>query len=215
LDGASAQSSRHEPEKRRADTFAQRNLFEPYASVLDHTPLWPTVGNHDVYNGMDPLPYQRVWTLPTLGEAGGAPSHTEFWYSFDHGQVHFVCLESMWSMRKTGWLEAMLEWLARDLAIATADDATRWIVAFWHHPPYSKGSHDSDSEVGSIRLRLSSSTQPPVSPRTRETSTKVGVDGALRNNGGKKKIKMRLRVGQKPSNCFVVVDHPFPSLPLY
>src|SRR6185436_13400961 len=28
-----------------------------------------------------------------------------------------------------------------------------WIVAFWHHPPYSKGSHDSDTESQLIKMR--------------------------------------------------------------
>ncbi|HTL52282.1 MAG TPA: metallophosphoesterase, partial [Planctomycetota bacterium] len=28
-----------------------------------------------------------------------------------------------------------------------------WIVAFWHHPPYSKGSHDSDKEGKLIEMR--------------------------------------------------------------
>ena len=36
-----------------------------------------------------------------------------------------------------------------DLA-ATAQD---WIVAYWHHPPYSKGSHDSDTEGRLVEMR--------------------------------------------------------------
>jgi hypothetical protein len=39
----------------------------------------------------------------------------------------------------------MLTWLAADLA-ATEQD---WLIAFWHHPPYSKGSHDSDDVADS------------------------------------------------------------------
>jgi len=37
----------------------------------------------------------------------------------------------------------MLAWLRQDLA-ATSQT---WIIAFWHHPPYSKGSHDSDNPI--------------------------------------------------------------------
>ena len=44
---------------------------------------------------------------------------------------------------------AMMTWLEQDLA-ATAQD---WIVAFWHHPPYSKGGHDSDVEVELLQMR--------------------------------------------------------------
>jgi len=34
-----------------------------------------------------------------------------------------------------------LQWLELDLAATTQT----WIIAYWHHPPYSKGSHDSDN----------------------------------------------------------------------
>ena len=34
----------------------------------------------------------------------------------------------------------MYQWLCADLA-ATSQD---FVIAYWHHPPYSKGSHDSD-----------------------------------------------------------------------
>ena len=43
----------------------------------------------------------------------------------------------------------MLTWLEADLA-NTAQD---WIIAYWHHPPYSKGSHDSDSEQRLYEMR--------------------------------------------------------------
>jgi hypothetical protein len=43
----------------------------------------------------------------------------------------------------------MAVWLTNDLANATAD----WIIAYWHHPPYTKGSHDSDAEIELIQMR--------------------------------------------------------------
>jgi hypothetical protein len=43
----------------------------------------------------------------------------------------------------------MHTWLAADLASTNQD----WIVAFWHHPPYTKGSHDSDTESKLIDMR--------------------------------------------------------------
>jgi Fibronectin type III domain/Calcineurin-like phosphoesterase len=36
----------------------------------------------------------------------------------------------------------MATWLRADLASSTR----QWTIAFWHHPPYSKGSHDSDTD---------------------------------------------------------------------
>ena len=39
-------------------------------------------------------------------------------------------------------------------AMNTQRFATRdWIVAYWHHPPYSKGTHDSDLEIELIEMR--------------------------------------------------------------
>jgi Fibronectin type 3 domain-containing protein len=40
-------------------------------------------------------------------------------------------------------------WLQNDLAATTRD----WIVAFWHHPPYTKGSHNSDTETELTQMR--------------------------------------------------------------
>jgi hypothetical protein len=81
--------------------------------------------------------------MPTAGQAGGNSSGTEAWYSFDHGDIHFVCLDSEGSPRTPG--SAMLTWLAADLAASTKT----WTIAFWHHPPYTKGSHDSDLDSDS------------------------------------------------------------------
>jgi hypothetical protein len=43
----------------------------------------------------------------------------------------------------------MYNWLCDDLA-ATSQD---WIITFWHHPPYTKGSHDSDLEAQLVEIR--------------------------------------------------------------
>src|SRR5690606_119797 len=87
-------------------------------------------------------------TFPTAGEAGGVPSGTEKYYSFDYGNVHFICLDSMSSDRSsTG---PMATWLREDLESTTQD----WVIAFFHHPPYSKGSHNSDNPTGSDRELL-------------------------------------------------------------
>jgi hypothetical protein len=70
-------------------------------------------------------------------------SGTEAYYSFDYANIHFVCLDSHDSDRRPGG--AMLTWLEQDLA-ATQQD---WIIAYFHHPPYTKGSHDSDDRKDS------------------------------------------------------------------
>jgi hypothetical protein len=125
------------------DADFQSGVFEPYASFLRTHALWPTRGNHDILYGGANDDYYDLFTMPDAAQAGGVPSLTEAWYSFDHADVHFICLDSEGSDRAPG--SAMLTWLQADLQ---ATDR-RWIVAFWHHPPYTKGSHDSDDPLDS------------------------------------------------------------------
>ena len=82
-----------------------------------------------------------MFNLPANAEAGGLGSGTEAYYSFDFANIHFVVLDSSGSDRTTGG--AMMTWLDNDLAQTDQP----WIIAYWHHPPYSKGSHDSDNPV--------------------------------------------------------------------
>lgn len=132
------------------DSEYQRAIFEAYPTVLRNTPLWSTIGNHETAQSSNPsssIPYYQIFSLPQDGEVGGVASGTEDYYSFDYGNIHFVCLDSMTSSRSaTG---TMATWLQEDLAATTQD----WLIAFWHHPPYTKGSHDSDSETALVQMR--------------------------------------------------------------
>jgi hypothetical protein len=125
------------------DSEYQNAVFNMYAWLAANSPLWPTLGNHDAgsaNSGTQSGVYYDIFTLPTLGQAGGLPSGTEAYYSFDHANIHFICLDSHDTDRaKDG---AMAQWLRADLE-ATARD---WIICYFHHPPYTKGSHDSDNK---------------------------------------------------------------------
>ena len=131
------------------DVQYQAAVFDTYRDELRSTVLWPALGNHDVASdsATQSGPYFDAFTLPTWAEAGGAASGTEAYYSFDYGDVHFVCLDSHDSDRSIDG--AMLAWLEDDLAATNA----RWLIAYWHHPPYSKGSHDSDAEGPLVDMR--------------------------------------------------------------
>ncbi len=121
------------------DSDYQRGVFDPYAGLLLTTPVWSARGNHDT----DSAAYAAIFSPPVAGQIGGLSSGTEAFYSFEVGDAHFICLDSFASDRADGG--AMMTWLAADLA---AHDRL-WIIAFWHHPPYTKGSHDSDDPVDS------------------------------------------------------------------
>lgn len=125
------------------DSEYQGAVFDMYPSMLRKSVLWPTRGNHEFLFDGPNNDYYDIFSMPTAGEAGGVASGTEAYYSFDYGNIHFVCLDSEGTDRSSGG--AMLTWLREDVA-ATARE---WVVAFWHHPPYSKGSHDSDNPIDS------------------------------------------------------------------
>ena len=134
-----------------SDSEYQLGVFNAYPSVLRQSSLWPTIGNHDTAGSNFPgheIPYFKNFTLPQNGEAGGIASGTEDYYSFNYGNIHFVCLDSMTTDLRPG--SAMWTWLTYDLAA----NSKQWLIAFWHHhPPYSKGSKDSDDDLISVQFR--------------------------------------------------------------
>jgi len=121
----------------------QSAVFEAYPSLLRNTGVYVTRGNHERNSAV----YYNNLTMPMAGEHGGLASGTEAYYSFDRGHVHFVCLDSYGTDRSAN--SPMWTWLENDLASTTAE----FIIAFFHHPPYTKGSHDSDREGDLIDMR--------------------------------------------------------------
>ena len=132
------------------DNEFQSRFFEMYDSTLRNKVCWPSMGNHEGFNANGKTgvgPYYDAYVTPTRAEAGGVASGTEAYYSFDYANVHFICLDSHDLSRKPG--DPMASWLKADLEKAKAD----WLIAFWHHPPYTKGSHDSDKETDRTEIR--------------------------------------------------------------
>ncbi len=132
------------------DSEFQGFFFESYADTLRNTVCWPAMGNHEGRHSSGQTgigPYYDAYICPTDAEAGGVASGTEAYYSFDFGQIHFICLNSHDLPRDPGG--TMAQWLKADLEKTKAS----WLIAFWHHPPYTKGSHDSDKELQLIEMR--------------------------------------------------------------
>ncbi len=131
------------------DEEYQLAVFDMYPAILRKIALWPTFGNHEgltSHSEDQQGPYYDIFTLPTNAEAGGTASNTEAYYSFDFANIHFISLNSHnIDKSPTG---KMLSWLSRDLAITNQI----WRIAFWHHPPYSKGTHNSDTELAMIEM---------------------------------------------------------------
>jgi hypothetical protein len=130
-----------------------------FSDIFHHLPFWPSPGNHD-YNTVwsqsttfgipysnIPLashegPYFEMVEVPTNAEAGGFPSQHEVFYSFDYGDVHFLSLNSEvfdYTLTYNG-INQMKTWIENDLN----QNTRKFTIAYFHQPPYSKGSHDSD-----------------------------------------------------------------------
>ena len=131
-----------------SDVDYQLRVFDVYKSIFKNIPVFPAPGNHDYaqsgYQSVSSLgldfPYFNIFTLPSI--AG-----TEKYYSTDYANIHFISLDSYGSYNTSS--SAMFNWLSDDLA----NNTQQWTVVYFHHPPYSKGSHNSDTEVELIDMR--------------------------------------------------------------
>ena len=143
------------------DAEFQAEFFNIYKDrFLKQNPLFPCPGNHDYNNGSSAaqndhaVPYYNIFSMPTAGEAGGVPSNNKAFYSFDVGGVHFLSLDSYGkegnATRLYDTTGVQVQWIKQDLA---ANQGKKWIVAYWHHPPFTKGSHDSDTEGELVNIR--------------------------------------------------------------
>jgi len=124
-----------------SDADYQASVFDEFPGLLPNSVLWSTVGNHELYDAVNQTwPYADLFTFPTAGQCGGTSSGSEKYYSFDYSNVHFVVVDSSTYVPGTLAIGPMLAWLEADLEANTLP----WVVALLHHPPYSKGGHDSD-----------------------------------------------------------------------
>ena len=140
-----------------SDADLQAKFFPVYQTLLRQTFFWPSLGNGDtglLANPPEDLPYFHVFSLPTQGEAGGIPSKTNRYYSFDYANIHFISLDTMTSDRSPDG--AMARWLVQDMKAAQQG----WIIAYAHHAPYSKGSHDSDRSYETEMVEFRESILP-------------------------------------------------------
>lgn len=137
----------------------QVNFFDVYKNkMLKQTILWPAPGNHEYANSAilqntHNIPYYSLFTTPTQGEAGGVASGTEAYYSYDYANIHFVSLDSYGHeenlYRLYDTLGPQVVWLKQDLEA----NSQKWTIVYFHHPPYTMGTHNSDTEGELIHIR--------------------------------------------------------------
>lgn len=132
------------------DQEFQEAVFDSYPELLKDTVLWSCLGNHETDTD-DGQPYIDIHTFPTAGESGGVASGSERYYSFDYGNIHIVSIDSETASNAQDLPGGggMIDWLELDLQSTDKD----WIIAIFHHGPYTKGSHDSDLRDKHINTR--------------------------------------------------------------
>lgn len=130
------------------DADFQANNFDHYVAQMRKYPLFPAIGNHEYANVgylsasalTTNFPYFDIFDIQ-------ASSNSEKYYSYDYGNIHFIAIDSYGAYNAPG--SPMYTWLQNDLD----QNTKKWTIAYFHHSPYTKGSHNSDTEIELIDMR--------------------------------------------------------------
>jgi hypothetical protein len=123
----------------------QHNYFNQLENVLKTSPLYTAIGNHDYHDSI--YNYLRTFSLPAKAEAGGLPSGTKQYYSFNYANIHVVVLCT--EIEDEAGVKTQTEWLKRDLD----NNKQVWLIACLHRPFHSGGHHKSDNDKSMQRNR--------------------------------------------------------------
>ena len=112
--------------------FTDRH-FRVYEELLSRTPMFASVGNHDVRTE-EGAAYDRAFDWPVV-----APGTR--YYAFRWNRTQFVVLDtSSHTDDVTGLFRGtgrQYEWLEETLRTSMSDPEVDWVVVYGHHPPYS------------------------------------------------------------------------------
>jgi hypothetical protein len=134
------------------DTHAQNVArYEGYFAITSQltysVPLYVAVGNHErIAYPAGRTAYEQEFTLP---ENNGADAATdgELYYSFDHGDTHFVSLSTEIPGEEGMVINDQKAWLENDLA----GNTNPWVVVFMHRPMFN-GMHADDPWINILNV---------------------------------------------------------------
>lgn len=120
--------------------------FSVFGPLLRRVPLYPTMGNHDVYNTLYRAPPGTPY-LETFAMLTNSLTGTAHFYSFDRGDAHFVSLfvpgllpYPELQAYALGADSLQLQWLEQDLARTDRP----WRIVFMHSPMFTSGGRRYD-----------------------------------------------------------------------
>lgn len=124
-------------------TYADTRCLSVYGPHMKNVPYFFALGNHDLYSGDGPFLdafYSPTNDVPLAVHAAERTS-PEHYYSFDHGDAHFVVLFAPFLNQyqlKVG--DPQHKWLAADLAASKKP----WKFITLHHPMATSALHRFD-----------------------------------------------------------------------
>lgn len=124
--------------------IASNGAFDEYltqfiaiaSDVVDTIPFMASPGNHD-WLSTPVSNYGRIFAVPR-----DADEAWRSYYYFTCGNVRFLSLDSS----VLGSL-AQLDFATNQLAAASADPSVEHVIVYFHHSPYSPGSHGDNTSV--------------------------------------------------------------------
>ncbi len=115
-------------------------FFDIAQPLLRRVPIYPTLGNHEIYGPGGRRRYQRYFVHHDRRVA---------WQAWTHGPIRLITLDSNDEWVAEGeqqqWLDAELE-SARDHA------GVRFVIVFAHHGPVSSGRHGDHEGMAALRI---------------------------------------------------------------
>lgn len=123
---------------------ADLRFLSVYRNQMREVPWFTTMGNHDIDANERDTAYLAALVLPTNSASG-----TEHYYSFEHGEAHFVCLfvpdlkfrpDLAYLALTNG--SAQYHWLTNDLA----GTSKPWKILFFHSPVSTSSFHAAEDD---------------------------------------------------------------------
>ncbi len=129
-----------------------RDFLKAEAPLMANIPLYPTLGNHEIYRDDEAKNFRHYFVLPDGGRK-------QLYYSFRYGPARFFVLDGNQTdderyAHKKGVSSVQTQWLANALDAADQEGGVRHLFVLVHQPPFSTGGHCGSAELESDWVAL-------------------------------------------------------------
>ena len=159
-------------------------------NILANNIIAPAVGNHEANS-------HAFWQHFMLEKTNGH-KETGLYYSYDYGNVHFVCLDTNKTNEdNTSYIDdEQLSWLESDLKAAKENGAD-WIIVNMHRGLYTVGEHaDNEKFAGEDGARI----------RVGSIFEKYGVNLVVQGHDHCPSVTKSLKAGQVADDGVIYIN---------